>query len=275
MPTTRNFRFYGLFIVLVLLGLVLASQPAGKKPRHQNTRQENLIRPIDQIEDIKISNRTSSFTPVEIKKISADLFAVTYRNDYAKNITGFEVSIGGMRIQTELTLGGDEREFILPGRTFQETYAPQEGLERIGVQILAVVFDNGTGDGDTKYVKEITDYRMGMTTERQRLLKLLDQVLASKNQDIAIALGALEAQLTAAIPSTQQDSKLDNVAVGIRNESRRILDEIRMLKAKHQSAQTDAEEAEQLRNDLVVMKVRSESVLRLAVPLGWPGRSTQ
>src|SRR6266852_6164292 len=121
MPTARNFRFHWFFLILVVLGLVIATRPAGKNPRHQTTIQENLIKPIERIEDIKISNRTSAITPVEIKKVSEDLFAITYRNDYTKHITAFEVTIGGTRIQTELTLGGDENQFIFPTKTFQES----------------------------------------------------------------------------------------------------------------------------------------------------------
>jgi hypothetical protein len=264
MTTHKNIRFYGLFIVLVLLGVVLASQPSGKRTRLQNKEQEGSIKPIGRIEDLRIINKTSGFSVVEITRISDKVFELTYKNDYSKSITGFEVSISGMRVQTELILGGDEQQFVSPGNTFREAYSAQVGLDRDGIQILAVVFYDGSSDGDIRYIKEITDYRLGMKTERQRVLALLEQVITSKNQKISTALGELETDISSTIPSTQQDSRLDNVGLGIRNERRRVLDEIRILKDKHQYAQIDEGKASQLREDLLIVKAISENIIRLA-----------
>ncbi len=65
MTTHKNIRFYSLFIVLVLLGVVLASQPSGKRTRLQNKEQEGSIKPIERTEDLRIINKTSSY-PQEI-----------------------------------------------------------------------------------------------------------------------------------------------------------------------------------------------------------------
>jgi hypothetical protein len=275
MTTHKNIRFYGLFIVLVLLGVVLASQPSGKRTRLQNKEQEGSIKPIGRIEDLRIINKTSGFSVVEIKKISDKVFELTYKNDYSKSITGFEVSISGMRVQTELILGGDEQQFVSPGNTFREAYSAQVGLDRDGIQILAVVFYDGSSDGDIRYIKEITDYRLGMKTERQRVLALLEQVITSKNQNISTKLGELETDISSTTPSTQQDSRLDNVGLGIRNERRRMLDEIRILKHKHEYAQIDEGKARQLKEDLLIVKAISENIIRLASPSSRPQKSSQ
>jgi hypothetical protein len=264
MTTYRNVRLYGLAVVLLFLGVLIASRSSGKSERPKTNEQDGLIKPIEKIEDLRIENRTSWFNIAGIKKISDHLFEITYKNDYSKSITGFEVSIGGMRVQTELILGGDEQQFILPGNTFQKAYAAQEGLDRHGIQILAVVFDDGSSDGDIAYIKEITDYRLGMKNERQRVLALLEQVMRSKDQNISTALGDLETDISSTIAATQQDSRLDNVGLGIRNERRRMLDEIRILKNKHHYAQVDEGKARQLKEDLLIVKARSENIIRLA-----------
>jgi hypothetical protein len=264
MRTQFNFRFYSIASVLLFLSVVIASQSSGNRSRIQTREQESSIKPIERIEDLRIINKTSAFSVLEIKKISDNLFEITYKNDYSKTITGFEVSVGGMRIQTELILGGDERQFIFPGNTFQKAYAAQEGLERDGIQILAVVFDDGSNDGEIRYVKEITDYRLGMKTERQRVLTLLEQVITSKNQDISTELGELETGISSTAPSTQQESRLDNVELGIRNERRRMLDEIRILRDKHRYAMVDDGKARQLKEDLLIVKAISENIIRLA-----------
>lgn len=262
MTTFSNVRFYGFVAVLLFVGVVIASRSSGKSPQPRINEQESLIKPIERIEDLRIINKTSAFSVVEIKKISDNLFEITFKNEYSKSITGFEVSTGGMRIQTELILSGDERQFISPGSIYQETYAAQTGLDRYGVQILAVIFDDGSSDGDSKYIKEMTDYRLGMKIERQRVLALLEQVIAAKNQSISTALEELEAHMISTLPSTQQNSTLDNVGLGIRNERRRMLDEIRMLTGKHQHAQIDEDQPRQLKEDLVIVKGMYENIIR-------------
>jgi hypothetical protein len=271
----RNVRLYAFALVMLFIGIAIAGRAPGRKQRPQDNDQQGLIKPIERIEDLRIVNDTSAFTVADIKKISDNLFEITYRNDYSKRITGFEVSVGGMRVQTELILGGDETQFILPGKSFKETYPAQEGVEERGLRILAVVFDDGTGEGDITYIKEITDYRIGMRAEHQRVLTKLGKVIGSKDKDIAVALEGLEGEISSTIPSNQQDSKLDNVGLGTRNEMRRMLYEIRILRSKHQNAQADASEAEQLRKDLLVFKTRSENLVRLALPSVIYRRSTQ
>jgi hypothetical protein len=264
MTPQKNILFHGLFVALLLLGVVLASQPARKRMRQQNREQEVSIKPLERIEDLKLTNKTTGLQVVEIKKLSDKMLELTFKNEYNKSITGFEVSVGGMRVQTELILGGDEQQFISPGSTFEKAYAAQEGLDRAGIQILGVVFEDGTSDGDLRAIKEITDYRLGMKTERQRVLALLNKVIAADNQKISIGLEELEADIYSSVSLNQQDSKLDNVGLGIRNERRRMLEEIRILRAKHQYAQMDEGKARQLKEDLAFVKVMSENIIKLA-----------
>lgn len=258
-----NVRLYAFALVLLFIGIAIAGRSPGRKQRAQANDQQGLIKPIERIEDLRIINKTSAFRVLAIKKISDNVFEITYKNEYSKTITGFEVSIGGMRVQTELILGGDEHQFIPPGNTSQEAYPAQEGLDRNGIQILAVVFDDGSSDGDIRYIKEITDYRLGMKTERQRVLPLLERVISSNTQNISMALEELETEVSSTAQSTQQNNKLDNVGLGIRNERRRILDEVTILKNKYQNAQIDKGNARQLKEDLVIVKVRSENIMRL------------
>ena len=271
----RNIRLYCFSVVLLFLGIVLASRSSGKNERAQTNQQEGRIKPIERIEDLRITNHTSSFNVVDIKKLSDSIFEITFQNNYSKRITGFEVSVGGMRVQTELTLGGDEGQFISPGGSYQEAYSAQQGLDRHGVQILAVVFDDGSGDGDTKYIKEITDYRFGMQVERQRVLALLEEVLKATDEHIPQALEELESNLSFGIASTSQNSTLDNVGLGTRNERRRTLEEISMLKKNHQDAMSVTRSGSQLRRDLVSLEEVFKNIIRLTSRTSESQKSSQ
>lgn len=262
MKTSGNIRFYGFAIALLFLGLVIGSRTSGTSQRHQTNEQEVVISPIGRVEDLKTINHTSAFNIAEIRKVSDAFLEIIFKNEYDKSVTGFEVSIGGMRIQTELILGGDEQQFISPGSTFQKAYDAQSGLDRYGVQVLAVIFDDGSSDGDITAIKEITDYRLGMKTERERVLTLLGHVMMSKSMPMAFE--ELEAEMSSAIPSSQQNGRLDNVGLGIRNERRRMLQEIRMLKDKHQYAQSDVTKALELKQDLVIITAKCKNIIRLA-----------
>ena len=254
---------YGFVVALALLS-IMASQSVGKRSQYEAKMQESPISPPERVEDLKIVNKTSAFRITEIKKVSDNLFEVTYKNKYGKGITGFEVSVGSMRVQTELILGGNDQQFIPPGGVYLKTYTTQEGLDKYGLQILAVMFDDGGGDGDAKYIKEITDYRLGMKIERERVLPLLEQLLTLKTQNISTALEGLENKLSSTIPPIQQNSKLDNVGIGIRNERWRILQEIKNLKNKQQQVLSNHQQVNQFKEDLNMIKEVSIGIITLA-----------
>ena len=255
----RTLRLPFIFILLCLSIIGVSASRAGKQ------KQDDIEKPKETIDinNLKIINMTSAFKVIEIKENSDGLFDITYKNEYRKSITGFEVSISGMRIQTELTLGGDEQQFIPSGSTYDKTYSVQENLGQNGIQILAVVFDDGTADGDPKYIKEITDYRLGIKLERERVLPMLENILTSKPQTFSKALEELETHMTSVLPSYQQNGKLNNIDLGIRNERRRILSEIKMLRDKHPNALSTEQEINQFRGDLVFVKQMYERIIQL------------
>lgn len=255
---------YGLIITFLSLSIVIAVQSSVKRNRYNTQQPEGFIKPIDKVEDLKVVNKTSNFIVTEIKKNSDKIFEIIFKNQYSKRITGFEISIAGTRVQTELILGGDEQEFIPPGSVYPKAYAAQAELYKYGIQILAVMFDDGSSDGDITYIKEIKDYRLGIKIERERVLSLLEPIINSKNQDTSTALEAMEAQLSATLPLSQQTGKLDNIGLGVRNEKQRILDEIRMLISKHQSVQSSEEKNHLLKEDLSIFKEMYKDIINLA-----------
>jgi len=92
---------------------------------------------------------------------------------------------------------------------------------------------------------------------------MLENILTSKPQTFSKGLEELETHMTSVLPSYQQNGKLNNIDLGIRNERRRILSEIKMLRDKHPNALRTEQEINQFRGDLVFVKQMYERIIQL------------
>lgn len=216
-------------ICLTLLGIGVWSSASSRK---QRSRPLEEIRKDLVTDQIKLDNKTQGFEILRMDKTQMGDILLSLKNNYAKRITGFQVTVGAARIQTELILGGDENEFISPGAIYEKVYFAQEGLDEQGIVVRAVVFEDGTSDGEPDFIKEIKDYRVGMKLERERVLARLHYILSSTQTDILADLEKLELD-TLSLTQGRRYGKLDNIALGSRNERKRILDEIKNFRRIH------------------------------------------
>jgi hypothetical protein len=228
LPLNSRFIFFvGVTMCTIVVGVGAWSSTSPFQQKKDASLEE--IRENLGIDKIPVKNNTRAFDVVSIEKTGMGDLQLVFRNGYEKKITGFQVTVGGARIQTELILGGDEREFIIPGATYQKIYMAQEGLDRHGITIRAVVFEDGSADGEPKFIEEIKDYRLGLKIERQRVLELLQGILALPDADMSVALEELEAKIPS-LPQRKKSRGLDNIALGMNHERRRILGEIKKIR---------------------------------------------
>jgi hypothetical protein len=219
---------------------------------------------IRRIPNLQITNSTRAFNLINYNFIEGDEINLTFRNDYDKRISGFNVAIGSGRIQTELIISGDDRYFIAPGAIFEKTYVIQNDLQKYGITIGAVIFDDGSSDGNPKFIKEMKDYRLGMKKERERVLLLLDQISNLPDTNILKALEDFEADIQSSLPDSKHNGKLDNVDLGIRNERYRMIQEVRLLRDGLGAAPSDNDKITQLRNKTAHLKETSKRITQLA-----------
>lgn len=228
---TPRFSAVAVGVCVALLGL--GAWSSGSSHQKKQTSLEQLEASLEElrerlkVEDLQVNNKTRALEIVSIEKVvDRGDFRVTLRNGYDKKVTGFQVNVGTVRTGTELIMSGKDRYFISPGGTYTRVYATQVGLDKLGITVLCVVFEDGSSDGERKYIQEIKQWRLGMRMARERVLPLLR---AAKNSSDPERLDKLEFQISE-LPTVQEDGLPDNVKAGLHAESKRILSEIDILK---------------------------------------------
>lgn len=97
---------------------------------------------------------------------------LSLRNDYNKIITTFVVSSSRIITRSELI---DTDQVMAPGATETMLYElPSSPLPEYATTLLAVVFDDGTTDGNPTFINQVLDARAGTKAQIDRILPQFD-----------------------------------------------------------------------------------------------------
>jgi hypothetical protein len=215
-----------LAVALGLSGMLLGAnlwQSSGSPPQKQNLR--NRVSNL-RAEDIKVETSAPGLTIVSLMVRNNSLL-VSLRNDYHKSITGYKIWNGVGTGYTEY-LTGSEESVLQPGEVREEIYPVQVGLEQSGFKLLAVIFDDGSAEGNPKYVEEIRDYRAGMKMQRRHALQLLESIGSGGTASLSEVLEAVKSKIS--VLSNDEEQKLPrHIKFGIDDERDRLLRQIGMI----------------------------------------------
>jgi hypothetical protein len=139
---------------------------------------------------------------------------VTLRNHHPQRITAFAISVGKHFGVTE--------EFIYSELEGSVGIAPQEVFEKaipipssvefaqsLNVELLAVVLEDGDGDGEAQIVEDIKAERQGEAIQIQRALKVLKSHLNSPKAKRAIDLPKLRDEIAEVLGNTSDDRQTE------------------------------------------------------------------
>lgn len=169
---------------------------------------------------VKTDNKTKAFTIIRAYR-RGDIVEVELRNDYNKPITGYQVGVGSGTVRTELLLS-DTITALAPGAVIQRIYDARPELDRRGLVVLAVLFDDHTGDGDTDYVETFLRYRTGMKMQRQQTIQALQKALSSSAIDMLQQVDHLVSESFRLLDKDMERLPID-VQLEIKQERRRLL----------------------------------------------------
>ena len=141
------------------------------------------------LEDIKRENKTRALevTKLEITPTFGDHLAqVTFTNTYDKAITAFVVTTGIYTPHSKSTITEDfaanENAYIRPGKSYTNFFSVGE-MREAGITILAVMFEDGTGEGDADEVREIIETRTGKAKVYNYFLPKIREMLDSADDN--------------------------------------------------------------------------------------------
>jgi hypothetical protein len=218
-----------ILIVLVFVSLTLLSYRSISSSQldrqHRAEGEVSQQQPEIDLSTLKINNRTRVLDSIQVEKADNESVRVKFQNISRKRITAVQLSFGNVTVGDEFIY--DETRYIAPGQFYNKTFPPQPNIAK-GVAILAVLFDDGTGDGDPTYIKQVVDSRLARKIQYDIFLAKLKELENVPDQEITTALDGLNNEIYKS--SNKDGNQSMAVSSGTKAAQRMISKEITLLK---------------------------------------------
>ncbi|HEX8128889.1 MAG TPA: hypothetical protein VF527_07295 [Pyrinomonadaceae bacterium] len=147
----------------------------------------------------QIINRTSGFQLSSLTEKDGD-YVMLLKNNYSKNINGYIIGIGSSgKVSVDLTIGS---HLIIPRGVAEERIpisnlrdSSQGGMLHRSITILAVLFEDGTSEGEALAIAEIKERRAGTKIQLKRILSVIQGSLSSRVSMKPTTIGRLKEQI--------------------------------------------------------------------------------
>lgn len=134
---------------------------------------------VQQNPSLQIVNRTRAFSVIKAESGSSE-FSITLRNNSTKTVTAFSISLGKeFSILEEFVFAEVSNVGIGPDAFFSKNYPTLTSIQPQAIEIKALIFDDGTTEGDTFAVRQMEDSRLGQRIQMRRAVKELQTFLAN------------------------------------------------------------------------------------------------
>lgn len=190
-PRRRKWRFAvlvgALFIVLVAVSTFWSSPAA--RTLSARAPQTKRVHVRSFVKDLKV---------VGIHRQGDDV-RLTLRNDYSQHITAFVLSPGPYPGTYTITSDFVPDDGIAPRATHETRCtlpSKQQGDDRV-ITLVALVFEDGGGLGDRRFIDAISQNRLGKKLASQLMIPYFEMVIAAPDHrfanDLALAKAGIDA----------------------------------------------------------------------------------
>ncbi|HJQ67477.1 MAG TPA: hypothetical protein VKA70_00785 [Blastocatellia bacterium] len=193
------------------------------------------------VEDLKIDNQTSAFAIQGIEKTPAGHIKLTLMNNTDKKITAYQISLG-ITSEVKDSMLATYDESIAPGalREIMWLLAANNEIESRGLVIHAVLFDDGTSDGNQNVINELHDYRIGQEIQMDYTLGVLDSTLNVSDERLVQEIDAAKTSLFSYSGKSTGDALPMWVKLGIEHTEKIMSHHIDNIKQKSGKATREA-----------------------------------
>lgn len=151
---------------------------------------------------LQITNRTQAFSVIKAER-GANEFSITLRNNSTKTVTAFSIAPSkGFTIVEEFVLAEISDIGIRPNALFSKSYPSLTSIQPQTIEVKAIIFDDGTAEGDTSSVRQIEDSRLGQQIQIRRAVKELQTFVAKGLGDVS----EFKKSLSSALSSSDADT---------------------------------------------------------------------
>lgn len=188
--------------------------------------------------DVLIVSKTVAVTVLWAEKTmlgTAPILAVKLQNTSGKAIKAFTISSGKtwvtqsyFMIEESFAPGTIVNQFIPLSSDASQDYKITFGNGR-EISVSAVFFADGTGDGDSHYVRMLADQRAGIRDQANRILPHLRQLSSKSVLDPDQALTTCEAEILR-LPTKQDRQASGDYETGLEDAQRELLNRLNEIK---------------------------------------------
>ncbi len=156
---------------------------------------------------LQIVNRTQAFSVIKAEPGSNE-FSITLKNNSAKKITAYSISPSkNYKIMEEFVFAETVDYGIGSNALYSKTYPTINSIQPESIEIKALIFDDGTAEGEAREVREIVDSRLGQHIQmrravKERAVKELEKFLANGSRNAS----ELKRDLYNALTSSDDDT---------------------------------------------------------------------
>lgn len=176
----------------------------------------------NQGQSLLANNRTSGFQVVDMQ-VRGNQLQLSLRNNYSKNITAYTISVGNVRAEEDFIYSN---RVIAPGEVY--TVNTPISSSDPSTSILAVVFEDGTSDGEASVAAAIRDRRQGEKAQLTRILPLIENALRLSDSELPRALSELPSRISS-LPAIASAGRSREFRSGLRNGSEDALRTIQRI----------------------------------------------
>jgi hypothetical protein len=197
-----------LTIILTFIGFAVIPSRKILSSDSLNNKKPNQQQAIN---SLKVNNKAGRLEVVSVERKGQSI-RLQFKNNYSKTINAYVLSPGGYQVIYEL----EDKDFIPPGGTHERSINVQRGQIEDRINIMAVVFDDKTGDGDSAAIKEIKDLRLGRKIQLNRIIPYLDSILKSTDATLSQSLQNVRIKINN-LPIGSEQEFPHHVLVGLRD----------------------------------------------------------
>lgn len=171
----------------------------------------------------KAESKTAAFRVDNLVR-SESGYLLSLQNASGKPINGYSIAVGAKsKLVVDLTIGdriisaGEALTVTIPASNLQS-----QGTTAPPITVLAVLYEDGTGDGDPQAIAETRHRRIGVKNQLERMLPLLQAALAQPDRDAPAALTKLREQISS-LPEAASGGMPPRAAAGLRGAKEDVL----------------------------------------------------
>lgn len=215
-PVWRIYLFVSLGLLPILSIHLLRGVYSSGLPRQDNVPAKE--------KPLKINNNTQSLQVVDVQRNGQEA-RLLLRNNSNKDIAAFKISTASYGIMLDFT-----PDLFNAGTDFVRSLTIPETEDAVDeVSIVAVLFDDQTGDGNPMVVRQMMERRKGEKLQLLKILPLIDSVLIAPKEQFSERLDAAE-KAAIELPDSLNSADSVHFRAGLHDAKERILSDLRTAK---------------------------------------------